>query len=155
MTKSSTCNYRCWQYGGRGTHKSDTCKWTKNVEIKSVCDVNSVKPTRPFHSGKGMRDIDQNFGKDMKAVFQWQGYWCRLDFNSRTLHALATVWACQAGKGCIRWRKKPKYQYLGGKKNGWSSREIQLELSRWDFQTEVAAFMDFRPRLYKKRANLW
>jgi len=57
---------------------------TKNVEIKSVCDVNPVKAQDQFTSEKEL-GYRPNFVKDMKAVFN-DKVLMPLDFpTSRTL----------------------------------------------------------------------
>ena len=85
--------------GSRGTATIiDTCKLNSNVEIKTVCDVNDLKAARAI----GL--IEKELGykpphiKNMNEVFDDKDIDAVWISTPEHWHALATVWACQAGK---------------------------------------------------------
>lgn len=99
---------------GRGTI-INTCKVNENVVIKTVCDVNDTKAAmtivqiekelgyRPIHV-RNMKEVFDD--KDIDAVWiSTPEHW----------HALATVWACQAGKD-VYVEKNPTTNIWEGRK---------------------------------------
>jgi predicted dehydrogenase len=85
--------------GGRGTGVIiSTCKVNTNVEIKTVCDVNdsnAAKSISAIESALGYRPL---FVRNMKEVFNDKDIDAVIIATPEHWHALATVWACQAGK---------------------------------------------------------
>ncbi|MCM4170876.1 gfo/Idh/MocA family oxidoreductase [Arenibacter sp. TNZ] len=102
--------------GGRGRGTIiDTCKVNKNVEIKSVCDVNPVKANKTISQVEKELGYRPNFVKDMKAVFNDKDIDAVWISTPEHWHALATVWACQAGKD-VYVEKNPSINIWEGRK---------------------------------------
>jgi predicted dehydrogenase len=85
--------------GGRGLPTIiSCCQSNTNVEIKTVCDVNDLK------SAKGVIEIEKQLGykpqvtRHMKEVFDDQDIDAVWIATPDHWHALATIWAAQAGK---------------------------------------------------------
>jgi predicted dehydrogenase len=85
--------------GGRGLPSViSCCQANTNVEIKTVCDVNDLK------SAKAVNEIEKQLGykplvtRHMKDVFDDQDIDAVWIATPDHWHALATIWACQAGK---------------------------------------------------------
>lgn len=99
---------------GRGTI-INTCRVNKNVEIKTVCDVNDLK------AAKTVSEIEKELGykpvhvKDMKAVLNDKEIDAVWISTPEHWHALATVWACQAGKD-VYVEKNPTINIWEGRK---------------------------------------
>ena len=116
---------------GRGTIIS-ACKVNKNVEIKTVCDINDLK------AATAMKQIEKELGyktshvRNMKEIFNDKDIDAVWISTPEHWHAVATVWACMAGKD-VYLEKNPTI-------NIWTG------LSRLDFKTGVLS-MDFRPAI--------
>lgn len=102
--------------GSRGTGTiKNTCKVNANVEIKTVCDVNDLK------AAKAMNAIEKELGykpqrsRNMKEVFDDQDIDAVWISTPEHWHALATVWACQAGKD-VYVEKNPTISIWEGRK---------------------------------------
>lgn len=99
---------------GRGTI-IDCCKVNDNVVIKTICDVNDLK------AGMAMTQIEKELGykplhvKNMKAVFDDKDIDAVWISTPEHWHALATVWACQAGKD-VYVEKNPSINIWEGRK---------------------------------------
>ena len=85
--------------GGRGLPSIiSCCKSNPNVEIKTVCDVNDLR------SASGASEIEKQTGykprttRYMKEVFDDRDVDAVWISTPDHWHALATIWACQAGK---------------------------------------------------------
>jgi predicted dehydrogenase len=85
--------------GGRGVPSIiSCCKSNSNLEIKTVCDVNDLR------SASAVSDIEKQLGyraqttRYMKEVFSDRDVDAVWISTPDHWHALATVWACQAGK---------------------------------------------------------
>ena len=85
--------------GGRGLPSVISCsKSNVNVEIKTVCDVNDVR------SASAASEIEKQLGlktqttRYMKEVFDDRDIDAVWISTPDHWHALATIWACQAGK---------------------------------------------------------
>lgn len=85
--------------GGRGRGTIiDCCKVNNNVEIKTVCDVNSVKAGMTVDAVEKELGYKPGIVKDMRTVFDDKDIDAVWISTPEHWHALATVWACQAGK---------------------------------------------------------
>jgi predicted dehydrogenase len=93
----------------------DTCKVNENVVIKTVCDVNDLK------ANKAISEIEKALGykpihvRNMKAVFDDKDIDAVWISTPEHWHALATVWACQAGKD-VYVEKNPSINIWEGRK---------------------------------------
>ena len=102
--------------GSRGTGTIiNTCKVNANVEIKTVCDVNDLK------AAKAISKIEKELGykpvhsRNMKEVFDDQDINAVWISTPEHWHALATIWACQAGKD-VYVEKNPTINIWEGRK---------------------------------------
>ena len=102
--------------GGRGLETIiSTCRVNTNVEIKTVCDV---KTTRLEFS---VNTIEKELGyrpkttKKMKEVFDDKDIDAVWISTPEHWHALATIWACQAGKD-VYVEKNPTISIWEGRK---------------------------------------
>ena len=104
---------------GTGDRGMDTiiscCKVNDNVTIKTVCDVNSSK------LNNAVATIDKAFGycpamtANMKEIFDDRDVDAVWISTPEHWHALATVWACQAGKD-VYVEKNPTINIWEGRK---------------------------------------
>jgi predicted dehydrogenase len=85
--------------GGRGlANIINCCQSNTDVEVKTVCDVNDLR------SAGAVNEIEKQLGyrplavKDMKEVFDDRDVDAVYISTPDHWHALATIWACQAGK---------------------------------------------------------
>ncbi|MDR3229526.1 MAG: Gfo/Idh/MocA family oxidoreductase [Puniceicoccales bacterium] len=102
--------------GGRGLSTIiNCCKINKNVVIKTVCDVNTTK------LAKAAREVEKNFKKrpetttDMRTIFadkEVDAVWVA---TPEHWHALASIWAIQAGKD-VYVEKNPTVNIWEGRK---------------------------------------
>src|SRR5680860_101022 len=102
--------------GARGRQTIiNCCKVNDNVVIKTICDVNDVK------AGMAMTQIEKELGyrpmhvKNMKTVFDDKDIDAVWISTPEHWHALATVWACQAGKD-VYVEKNPTTNIWEGRK---------------------------------------
>jgi len=99
---------------GRGTI-INCCKVNDNVVIKTVCDVNDVK------AAKTIAQVEKDLGykparsRNMKEVFDDKDIDAVWISTPEHWHALATVWACQAGKD-VYVEKNPTINIWEGRK---------------------------------------
>src|SRR6478672_2054756 len=99
---------------GRGTIIS-CCKVNENVVIKTICDVNPVK------AAKGAAQVEKELGykpavtQSMKRVFDDEDIDAVWISTPEHWHALATIWACQAGKD-VYVEKNPTINIWEGRK---------------------------------------
>ena len=85
--------------GSRGTSTIiNTCKINSNVEIKTVCDVNDLKAARAIELIEKELGYKPPHQKNMNEVFDDKDIDAVWISTPEHWHALATVWACQAGK---------------------------------------------------------
>ncbi len=85
--------------GGRGTRLIlTTQKCCPNVEVKYICDVDDTR------GGNAVAELEKQQGKrpqqvsDMRRVFDDKEVDGVIIATPEQWHALATIWACQAGK---------------------------------------------------------
>ena len=102
--------------GGRGMETIvGCCKNNENVIVKTVCDVNSSKLS------KAVAAIEKEFGyrpartANMKEIFDDKDVDAVWISTPEHWHALATVWACQAGKD-VYVEKNPTVNIWEGRK---------------------------------------
>jgi len=102
--------------GGRGLPCIiNCCKVNTDVEIKTVCDVNDLR------SAIGASEVEKQLGyrphttRDMKEVFDDRDVDAVWVSTPDHWHALATIWACQAGKD-VYVEKSPSLSIWEGRK---------------------------------------
>jgi predicted dehydrogenase len=102
--------------GGRGLPTIiSCCSSNPNVEIKTVCDVNDLR------SSAAVAEIEKQFGyrpqttRYMKEVFDDRDIDAVWIATPDHWHALATIWACQAGKD-VYVEKTPSLSLWEGRK---------------------------------------
>ena len=84
--------------GGRGQHVARGLIDVGNVEFKYVCDLEDARSAAAAKSlAKQQKTAPQTTG-DMRAVFDDRDVHGVLVATPDHWHALATIWACQAGK---------------------------------------------------------
>ncbi|MBT6766101.1 MAG: Gfo/Idh/MocA family oxidoreductase, partial [Prolixibacteraceae bacterium] len=102
--------------GDRGTPTIiNTCKVNSNVEIKSVCDVNDVKAARAISAIEKNLAYKPAHVRNMKEVFDDKDIDAVWISTPEHWHALAMVWACQAGKD-VYVEKNPTTNIWEGRK---------------------------------------
>jgi predicted dehydrogenase len=138
--------------GLRGTATIiSTCKVNKNVEIKTICDV---KTTR-LEASIGL--IEKELGyrpastKNMKEVFDDKDIDAVWISTPEHWHALATIWACQAGKD-VYVEKTPALSIWEGRKII-EAAEKYKRIIQIGFQNRSAAY-GFSARDYIKSGKL-
>ncbi len=102
--------------GNRGTSTIiNTCLVNKNVVIKTVCDVKSTRQEA------AVAEIEKDLGyrpattKNMQEIFDDKDIDAVWIATPEHWHALATVWACQAGKD-VYVEKNPTVNIWEGRK---------------------------------------
>ena len=85
--------------GGRGLPCIiNCCKVNTNVEIKTVCDVNDLRSERAAGEIEKQLGYKPQTARNMKEVFDDRDVDAVWVSTPDHWHALATIWACQAGK---------------------------------------------------------
>ena len=85
--------------GGRGTQVIlSLLKVNKNVEVKYVCDINDKRGAEVMTGLAKLQDHAPTRVKDMRQVFEDKDVDAVQISTPEHWHALATIWACQAGK---------------------------------------------------------
>lgn len=85
--------------GGHGTNLTlGTTELNINTKIKYVCDVDDTRGGRAISELKKMQGFEPIRVKDMRKVFDDKEVDGVIIATPGHWHALATVWACQAGK---------------------------------------------------------
>ncbi len=91
------------------------CRVNSNIEIKTVCDVNDL------NSSLAISEIEKQFGykpqstRSMKEVFDDKDVNAVWISTPDHWHALASIWACQAGKD-VYVEKCPSHSIWEGRK---------------------------------------
>ena len=102
--------------GSRGTGTIiSTCKVNANVEIKTVCDVNDLKAAKAINAIENALGYKPLHLRNMKEVFDDKDIDAVWISTPEHWHALATVWACQAGKD-VYVEKNPTISIWEGRK---------------------------------------
>ena len=70
----------------------------KNVEVKYICDVDDTRGGRAMKEVSAKQDFKPIRVRDMKKVFDDDEVDAVIIATPQHWHALATIWACQAGK---------------------------------------------------------
>src|SRR5580700_5903172 len=84
--------------GGRGTVLGNNFAVTENTEFKYVCEVNDEKGDALLKKLEEIRGVRPTRVVDMRRVFDDKDVDGVVIATPEHWHALATVWACQAGK---------------------------------------------------------
>jgi predicted dehydrogenase len=102
--------------GSRGTSTIiNACQMNANVEIKTVCDVNDLKAARAIAEMEKELGYRPLHSRNMKEVLDDQDIDAVWISTPEHWHALATVWACQAGKD-VYVEKNPTINIWEGRK---------------------------------------
>jgi len=85
--------------GGRGTQVILSMqKCTPEVEVKYICDVDKDKGGRAINELEKQQKIRPQHVEEMRRIFDDKDVDAVIIATPEHWHALATVWACQAGK---------------------------------------------------------
>lgn len=102
--------------GGRGMETIvNCCKINENVSIKTVCDVNATKLNLAVARIEKEFKYRPGMTADMKKVFDDRDVDAVWISTPEHWHALATIWACQAGKD-VYVEKNPTVNIWEGRK---------------------------------------
>jgi predicted dehydrogenase len=126
--------------GGRGVPTIiSCCKSNANVEIKTVCDVDDLR------SGSAASDIEKQLGykpvttRYMKEVFDDSDVDAVWISTPDHWHALATIWACQAGKD-VYVEKTPSLCIWEGRKMAEAAKKYR-RIVQAGFQNRSGAYI--------------
>ena len=129
----------------------NTCRVNENVEVKTICDV---KTTR---LGISVNTIEKELGyrpgtvRNMKEIFDDKDIDAVMISTPEHWHALATIWACQAGKD-VYVEKNPTISIHEGRKMI-EAAEKYKRIVQIGFQNRSAAY-GFSAREYIKSGKL-
>lgn len=138
--------------GGRGTGTIiSTCKVNANVEIKTVCDVNDLKAAKAISLIEKELGYKPKRSRNMKEVFNDKDIDAVWISTPEHWHALATVWACQAGKD-VYVEKNPTVSIWEGRKMV-EAAEKYKRIVQIGFQNRSAPYA-FSAREYIKSGKL-
>lgn len=85
--------------GGYGTMLIlETARSAENVMVKYICDVDDTRGGRAISELEKIQGVKPEKVRDMRVVFDDQEVDGVLIATPEHWHALATIWACQAGK---------------------------------------------------------
>ncbi|GHT39638.1 dehydrogenase [Bacteroidia bacterium] len=102
--------------GGRGLGCIiNCCKINKNVEIKTVCDVNRTKLAKAVDSVEKELGYRPTPVENMKTIFDDKDVDAVWVATPEHWHTLAAIWACQAGKD-VYVEKNPTINIWEGRK---------------------------------------
>ncbi len=140
---------------GAGSRGQDTiistCKVNTNVVIKTICDVNDLKATRTIAEVEKQLGYKPIHSRDMKEVFNDRDIDAVWISTPEHWHALATVWACQAGKD-VYVEKNPTINIWEGRKMIEAAEKYQ-KIVQIGFQNRSAPY-GFSGRDYIKSGKL-
>ena len=138
--------------GDRGTSTIiNACKVNKNVEIKTVCDVNDYKADRTISLIEKELGYKCKRSRDMKNVFDDKGIDAVWISTPEHWHAPATVFACQAGKD-VYVEKNPTICIWEGRKMVEAAKKYK-RIVQIGFQNRSAQY-GFSAREYIKSGKL-
>ena len=102
--------------GGRGLETIiSTCKVNENVVIKTICDVKTTRLEIAAFQIEKELGYKPDTSKNMKEIFDDKDVDAVWIATPEHWHALATVWACQAGKD-VYVEKNPTINIWEGRK---------------------------------------
>jgi predicted dehydrogenase len=85
--------------GGWGTHHAiNLAKMNANTEVKYVCDVDDTRGGRAVAELEKVQGYKPQKVRDMRKVYDDQDIDAVIIVTPEHWHALATIWACEAGK---------------------------------------------------------
>jgi predicted dehydrogenase len=84
--------------GGRGARVINGLAALSGVEVKYVCDLEETRATAVAKSLAKGRTTPPRITKDMRTIFDDRDVDAVVVATPEQWHALATIWACQAGK---------------------------------------------------------
>ncbi len=138
--------------GSRGTGTIiSTCKGNANVEIKTVCDVNDLKAAKAISMIEKELGYKPGHSRNMKEVFNDKDIDAVWISTPEHWHALATIWACQAGKD-VYVEKNPSINIWEGRKMV-EAAEKYKRIVQIGFQNRSAPY-GFSAREYIKSGKL-
>jgi predicted dehydrogenase len=101
--------------GGRGSVLGGNFAKVENAEFKYVCEVNDQKGAEVIKTMTAIRGVAPQRVMDMRRVFDDKDVDGVVVATPEHWHALATVWACQAGKD-VYVEKSPSLSVWEGRK---------------------------------------
>lgn len=138
--------------GGRGLGTIiSTCKVNTNVEIKTVCDVKTTRIEAALSTIEKELGYKPKSTKSMKEIFDDKDIDAVWIATPEHWHALATVWACQAGKD-VYVEKNPTISIWEGRKMI-EAAEKYKRIVQIGFQNRSAGY-GFTARDYIKSGKL-
>lgn len=138
--------------GSRGTGTIiNCCKINANVEIKTVCDVNDIKAAKAIGAIEKELGYKPQRSHNMKEVFNDKDIDAVWISTPEHWHALATVWACQAGKD-VYVEKNPTVSVWEGRKMVEAAKKYN-RIVQVGFQNRSAPY-GFSAREYIKSGKL-
>lgn len=138
--------------GGRGLGTIiSTCKVNANVVIKTVCDVKTTRVEAALNTIEKELGYKPGSTKNMKEIFNDKDIDAVWISTPEHWHALATVWACQAGKD-VYVEKNPTISIWEGRKMI-EAAEKYKRIVQIGFQNRSAPY-GFSAREYIKSGKL-
>lgn len=128
-----------------------TCKVNKDVVIKSVCDVKTTRVDTALKTIEKELGYKPQSAKNMKEILEDKEIDAVWISTPEHWHALATVWACQAGKD-VYVEKNPTISIWEGRKMI-EAAEKYNRIVQIGFQNRSAAY-GFSAREYIKSGKL-
>jgi predicted dehydrogenase len=101
--------------GGRGSVLAQNFAGVKNVEFKTVCEVNDQRGADLMSALEKQQGRPPQRAKDLRRVLEDKEVDAVVIATPEHWHALATVWACQAGKD-VYVEKNPSLTIWEGRK---------------------------------------
>jgi predicted dehydrogenase len=110
--------------GGRGSALGANFAVVENTEFKSICEVNDQRGAQIIDKINSIRGKRPERVTDMRRVFDDKDVDGVVVATPEHWHALATVWACQAGKD-VYVEKSPSLSVWEGRKMIEASRKYK------------------------------
>jgi len=114
------------------------CKINENVTVKTICDVNSTKLTKAAAAIERELGYAPGTTGNMKEIFDDKDVDAVWVSTPEHWHALATVWACQAGKD-VYVEKNPTINIWEGRKMVEAAKKYK-RIVQVGFQCRSAAY---------------